>query len=128
MTVLTCPKCQGRLDSILYQGIEVDRCCQCAGIWFDDTEVEALKGLKGSETIDLGDSTTPSHDDTQNEAILCPRCQMPMNRLLDMDKYPIWYEQCPQCYGIWLDAGEFNQFKQNFSPQGWLSRLKKRLT
>lgn len=126
MSVLTCPKCQRPLDSILFQTIEVDRCCQCAGMWFDDTEIETLKDLKGSETIDLGENKTSKATETENTSISCPRCQITMNRLLDMDQYPVWYEQCPKCYGIWLDAGEFNQFKQNFRSNSLLGRIKRK--
>jgi Zn-finger nucleic acid-binding protein len=37
-----------------------------------------------------------------------------MIRMVDIDQHCIWYEKCPACYGVWLDAGEFKNFKDNF--------------
>ncbi len=124
MKPLICPKCSGKLDSVIYNDIEVDRCHQCQGIWFDETEADELKEIKGSEIIDLEESPPISEHDDLEQVVRCPRCQVKMIKLLDMDKYQIWYEQCPQCHGIWLDAGEFHQFKENFLPQGWLQTVR----
>jgi Zn-finger nucleic acid-binding protein len=43
------------MEVIEYNGIEIDRCTNCFGMWFDHLEKEDLKTLKGSETIDIGD-------------------------------------------------------------------------
>ena len=32
---MTCPKCNGTMQTTKYQGIEVDRCASCGGLWFD---------------------------------------------------------------------------------------------
>lgn len=121
MKVLSCPKCEGELQSVVYDDIEIDRCCQCSGIWFDSSEAEQLKQLKGSESIDVGQLNLENQKQSLEENVYCPRCQVPMIKILDFDKYPIWYETCPQCQGIWFDSGEFKKFKDNFS-QHLLSR------
>lgn len=122
MKLLSCPKCRGKLEPIIYEGIEVDRCCQCKGIWFDFSEAENLKKVRGSETIDIGQLNRENHKETLDTDIICPRCNIAMIKLLDIDKHPIWYETCPQCQGIWFDAGEFKKFKDNFSHSKLLSR------
>jgi Zn-finger nucleic acid-binding protein len=33
------------MESVSYQGVEVDRCAKCAGLWFDMLEAEDLKKL-----------------------------------------------------------------------------------
>lgn len=120
MNKIACPKCSGHLEPTTYAGIEVDRCTHCAGIWFDSLEAEALKAVRGSESLDRGHLDSESQGDAIDQdidrEILCPRCRIPMIRMLDIDRYKIWYECCPQCQGLWLDAGEFKQFKQNFQP------------
>ncbi|MDJ0508067.1 MAG: zf-TFIIB domain-containing protein [Crocosphaera sp.] len=122
MKSLKCPKCGGTLEAIMYEDIEVDRCCQCTGIWFDSSEAENLKRLKGSEKIDIGDLNTEKATETLDATIPCPRCHVSMIKMLDLDKHPIWYETCPQCQGIWFDAGEFKKFKDNFSQPKLLSK------
>ena len=37
------PKCQYDMEAIEYEGIEVDRCKICQGIWFDAGESDWLR-------------------------------------------------------------------------------------
>ena len=124
MKAIKCPKCNIKLNMIYYQNIAVERCIKCEGIWFDTTEAEELKKIKGSENIDIG---YPEIGDTYNriqQQIKCPKCRGKMQKMLDIDRYSIWYEQCIQCRGIWLDAGEFKKFKQNFQPHNLMNLTK----
>lgn len=122
---MTCPKCRGQLEQATYAEIEVDRCTKCAGIWFDSQEAEALKTIQGSESLDLGTANANSQLDARDRDISCPRCRVAMMRMLDLDRHKIWYECCLKCQGMWLDAGEFKQFKENFrSKLGWRDRAR----
>jgi Transcription factor zinc-finger len=37
-----CPKCPGKLESYTFQGIALDRCHECGGIWLDKGELEEI--------------------------------------------------------------------------------------
>lgn len=39
---MKCPKCGGDLGTEVYHNIQVDRCNDCKGVWFDAGEVESL--------------------------------------------------------------------------------------
>lgn len=39
---MKCPKCGADLTVEEYHGIEIDRCSECQGIWFDAGEAELL--------------------------------------------------------------------------------------
>jgi len=52
---MECPKCHSEFKKIVYEGIEVERCTKCEGIWFDALEHKDLKTKKGSASIDTGD-------------------------------------------------------------------------
>ncbi|WP_446369806.1 zf-TFIIB domain-containing protein [Coleofasciculus sp. G3-WIS-01] len=108
---MKCPKCQGNLESVVYADIEVDRCTDCYGIWFDSQEAQTLKEIEGSEAIDTGDPQIGSKFNAI-EDINCPKCQTRMTKMVDLKQHHIWYEKCPICYGIWFDAGEFKDYKQ----------------
>ncbi|AFZ34794.1 hypothetical protein Sta7437_1224 [Stanieria cyanosphaera PCC 7437] len=125
MSSLQCPKCNGRLKAVVYQGIEIDRCQQCGGIWFDSQEAETLKQIKGSDTVDLGQTEISDQFNLTEEEVDCPRCQKPMIRMLDIDRYNLWYEKCLNCGGVWFDAGEFKQFKQNFQTKTFFNVAKR---
>ncbi len=125
MSPLVCPKCRGCLEQVVWAGIEVDRCLNCKGIWFDSEEAEQLKTIKGSESLDIGDQAIGDQINQLTNDIRCPRCKnVKMTRLVDIDEHCIWYEICPKCQGVWLDAGEFKNFKDNFKPKGVLNRFR----
>jgi hypothetical protein len=39
---LTCPKCGDELVEISYDGVTIDRCNGCSGVWLDAGELEIL--------------------------------------------------------------------------------------
>jgi uncharacterized protein len=43
---MRCPKCGMALIEIDYKGIKVDKCSECAGIWLDAGELEAVSKLE----------------------------------------------------------------------------------
>lgn len=98
------------MGSVRFDGIEVDRCTGCGGLWFDRLEEQKLKAKKGSEVIDTGDAKVGrSHNDQRN--VRCPRCSVKMVRMVDAAQPHIWYEGCAVCGGTYFDAGEFRDFK-----------------
>lgn len=44
---LPCPRCDGRLKEMTYEGIQIDRCTKCNGIWLDAGEMEQLTKKEG---------------------------------------------------------------------------------
>jgi len=44
---MRCPKCGSELVAIEYQGIEVDKCIACEGIWLDCGELEQVASKEG---------------------------------------------------------------------------------
>lgn len=47
MSVLVCPVCQGAMREINQQGVLIDTCTQCRGVWLDRGELEKLSTLVG---------------------------------------------------------------------------------
>jgi len=39
---MRCPKCGMSLKEIEYQGVKIDKCAQCDGIWLDAGELETV--------------------------------------------------------------------------------------
>ena len=109
---MNCPKCNAVMEQVTYQDITVDRCTGCQGIWFDMLEREALEKLKGSESIDTGDAQVGKKFNEKGR-IACPICRVDMLRMVDAHQPHIWFEGCPICYGVFLDAGEFRDLKEH---------------
>lgn len=39
---LQCPKCDGQLQALMFEGVELDACDKCGGVWLDANELAAL--------------------------------------------------------------------------------------
>jgi hypothetical protein len=37
-----CPKCDGKLVEVAFEGVQIDICDKCGGAWLDSGELEAL--------------------------------------------------------------------------------------
>ncbi len=109
---MNCPKCNADMGKVDFHNIEIDRCTNCKGIWFDMLEHEDLKKIKGSGAIDTGD---PEKGKEYNKIDLidCPKCRSRMVRMVDAAQPHIWYESCSLCHGVFFDAGEFTDFKEH---------------
>jgi len=105
-----CPKCDFAMQPVSFQDIEVDRCTNCFGLWFDMLEAEHLKQTSGSEAIDIGSAST-GKEENKIGSIKCPKDSVAMLRMVVNDQPHIWYEACPICHGTYFDAGEFTDFK-----------------
>lgn len=109
---MKCPKCGGVLEPVAQDSIEVDRCAQCGGLWFDRMEADRLRKVPSSaKAIDTGDAKV-GEQQNQIGKIECPRCHTQMIRMVDLEQHHIWYESCTVCYGKWFDAGEFKDLQQ----------------
>lgn len=45
MSVLTCPVCQGGMREVNKNGVLIDTCTQCRGVWLDRGELEKLAAI-----------------------------------------------------------------------------------
>lgn len=108
---MRCPKCSGAMQAVLFEGIQIERCAQCSGLWFDRLEAEELKRLSGSEAIDIGSDET-GQAQNRIDRIDCPNCAVALVRMVVNGQPHIWYEACSICGGSYFDAGEFRDFKR----------------
>jgi uncharacterized protein len=106
-----CPKCLAQLEVIDFKGIEIERCSNCFGLFFDHLEKEGLKALRGAESIDVGDEFVGAR---YNEImdVACPKCRIKMTHVYQKEPFEIKFESCPQCHGAFFDAGEFRDYME----------------
>lgn len=118
---MNCPKCISPMVKVTIDDIEVDRCTDCQGLFFDEFEKERLRKLKGAESLDVGDPKT-GKEFNRVDRIHCPRCSSQMIRMVDIDQPHIWFEHCTVCGGAFFDAGEFRELSQH-SITGFFKNL-----
>ena len=109
---MECPKCETQMVIITHEGITIDRCTGCGGIWFDANERESLLATaNGARAVDTGDPKL-GQQMNENDRINCPHCTTQMIRMVDNDRPDIHFEQCAACGGSFLDAGELRELKR----------------
>ena len=126
---INCPRCSAAMGKVTFGSVVVDRCTACKGLWFDAREHERLKDVEGAETIDTGAPVSPAAADAPKQPgdakIDCPVCHTRMIRMVDHRQPHIHYESCTVCHGVFFDAGEFRDYKEQTVSEwfkGWGKR------
>ena len=106
---MRCPACFNELSQLKVGELVVDVCQGgCGGIWFDAFELQKVD----EENESLGE---PLLHIRRNERLTvdqsrkreCPRCAgIKLHRHFFSAKRRVEVDQCPNCGGYWLDAGE----------------------
>ena len=99
---------------------EVDSCKSCGGVWLDADE---LKKLDDNMFVDVETIEYKAAQAGQDDAVLmCPRCQVKMDKVHPAGFEKIVVDNCPTCKGFWLDTGELEKMR-DVSDQMLISSL-----
>lgn len=112
------------MEAVRFESIEVDRCTSCKGLFFDAMEAENLRKKPGSQAIDVGDAAVGKTQNA-NDRIRCPRDTTKMIRIVDPQQPHLWLETCAVCNGMFFDAGEFRDWKDETLldlVRGWFAK------
>lgn len=123
---MRCPACQAALVVVEREGIELDWCVECGGLWFDEGEMELL-GEKAGRQLEAEDLGRWAGNASEIGERRCPRCPRRMERLTlppretSGDATPIEIDRCPD-HGVWLDRGELGRIMRRLAPRPTTSR------
>jgi Zn-finger nucleic acid-binding protein len=106
---MNCPACFNRLTPRHAGSITVDVCQEgCGGIWFDAFElaqVDEASDAAGHGLLEVRSDPRLTVDHSRKRS--CPRCDnVKLMRHFYSARKRIQVDQCPNCAGYWLDAGE----------------------
>ncbi|HXT98905.1 MAG TPA: zf-TFIIB domain-containing protein [Polyangia bacterium] len=108
-TNICCVKCNSILDKATFQGLEVDLCPKCGGLWLDRGEISRASKLPQAELARLRALLTgaagPPPVPTESVAP-CPVCPGSLAEVM-LGKVRVDY--CSRCQGIFLDKGELEE-------------------
>jgi uncharacterized protein len=107
---MRCVKCDGALVAVRIDGIDVDQCNACAGIWFDAHELERVLRRPHIEPI-LNQARANAVDDARRGR--CPRCRGEGYLVrIASSKAAMHIDTCATCGGKWLDGGEIDLLRK----------------
>lgn len=117
---MPCPDCQKPLDVIEFElepPLQIEKCGDCLGMFFNPGELEALLEAKTSPLIWLDktqlDALGEEKWDRNHDRVYhqCPICSDRMHHVNFGGKSGVILDQCGT-HGVWLDAGELRQLKE----------------
>jgi Zn-finger nucleic acid-binding protein len=118
----SCPDCALELESKVVQGVHLDTCRKCAGIFFDDGEIATVKRQSPIALSELDSLIEPEEagDAFRHEKVrLCPACSTTMTAYRYMYSSPVVLDACENCGGIWVENGELRMMAEYArGPQG----------
>ena len=106
---MKCPACFNKLTELQIGNLALDVCQGgCGGIWFDAFELQKVdeeSEAAGEPLLHLQRNERIVVDPSRKRE--CPRCaDVKLHRHFFSAKRRVQVDQCPNCGGYWLDAGE----------------------
>jgi uncharacterized protein len=99
---MKCPNDNADLASAKRDGLQVEACPQCQGLWLNRQELNALE----DEAFNLGDDEKGTlMAEPEPSTRICPECGKPMQSF-QYRFYDLRLDYCADGHGFWLDAGE----------------------
>jgi Zn-finger nucleic acid-binding protein len=96
------------MEQLKYEGVTVDRCSACEGIWLDYGELRQIAMIHEEQFTreELEAAMETDADKMEESTALCPRCGMSMEK---REIQATVIDVCPQRDGLWLDRGELER-------------------
>jgi Zn-finger nucleic acid-binding protein len=118
---MDCPACGHALSSRTAGDLTVDVCDGgCGGIWFDHFElrkVDEQSESAGEALLDV--RRDPAVQVDPSKRYVCPKCTdgVVMMRHFWSVKRAVTIDECPECGGTFVDAGELAQIRAEFPTE-----------
>ncbi len=111
---MKCPACFNPLTELQIGSVRVDVCRGgCGGVWFDAFELQRVDEeheTAGEPLLEIERDPRVVVDSARKRE--CPRCAgVKLHRHFFSAKRRVEVDECPNCGGYWLDAGELAQIR-----------------
>lgn len=107
---MQCPRDESKLVPVESEGLKLNACTTCQGMWFDSGELRQAKD-QAAPDLDWLDFEIWKHEDefeVKAHPRRCPACDKGMVSLT-YGTTRVVIDTCPVCHGTWLDEGEFER-------------------
>jgi Zn-finger nucleic acid-binding protein len=102
---MDCPDCKNAMITLELEGVEIDYCTNCGGIWLDAGELELLLGEPDKAKRLLNSFRIDS--ESTEKAKKCPICYKKMQKIVVGSSKPVLLiDKCRRGDGLWFDKGE----------------------
>lgn len=113
---MRCPACDVKMFVMECLEIELDRCAECHGTWFDRDEVALLfTDTAGNVFPELAMDAIEALPDAKvaEEPKHCPICGKKMRKVNIGPSARVLVDACPRGHGIWFDDREVEELAED---------------
>lgn len=113
---MQCPRTKSDLIKINVGEIEIFSSAH-GGVFFDNRQIVSFSDPAQKRAVVLAEhlSSLPAVDTNLKARIHCPKCpSIVMMRRFFTPLHAVEIDECPNCAGIWLDAGELDKIHENY--------------
>ncbi|WP_425401079.1 zf-TFIIB domain-containing protein [Aeoliella sp.] len=109
---MKCPRDGAELATVRIDGVELDKCHHCDGLWFDQGELDRVRNLDFTDVEERLEQKYGNPDVAAgkvNGYMRCPRCT---DGRLQEFTYTygnrVRIDRCNECLGVWVDDNELD--------------------
>jgi len=124
---MNCPRCRASLHPEVYEGVEVDRCAACKGIWLDDGELQPILNEFSQKFSNrliqsaLGNANLGIPASEKASVEPCPKCSKPMDPMNWGATSGVVVDRCVE-HGVWFDHEELDRVQA--VHEAWSQKIK----
>ena len=112
---MDCLRCGNAMRKFPLDGVLIDKCDNCQGVWLDADELDRIKYDDGKEQNELAREIRSEQLAEKRRLMttvgLCPKCQR--SKLTTFIRSGVEIDQCPTCFGLFFDHGELQRLIAN---------------
>ncbi|MBD3271237.1 MAG: hypothetical protein GF384_01705 [Elusimicrobia bacterium] len=114
-----CPACNRELTEMTVEGVKLDVCDNgCGGIWFDNFELKKFDEQHEPTGLLLKINKDDAITVDLKKRRKCPRCKdVTMMQHFFSVKRKVTIDECQNCGGVWLDAGELAAIRDLYATE-----------
>jgi Zn-finger nucleic acid-binding protein len=115
--VVRCPQCEVPMKPVTARAnpgslIELDQCGQCGGIWCDKWELFPIQADEAARLEPADQELLRAPIPLIKKELFCPRCTARMSVVKEPSLgTDVQFQRCFKCESIWLNRGQFTQYK-----------------
>jgi len=125
-----CPVDDFTLRQESYEGVTIDVCPHCSGVWLDAGELEAVQEAQASDFRDVptgGLDAVRAAEGMARSASETPRTCVECNSGLIQKEYAfasqVMIDNCPKGHGMWLDKNELSRLEMFYEDEQDLDKI-----
>lgn len=119
-----CPVDDFTLVQENYEGVTIDRCPHCSGVWLDEGELEAIQNNQDSDfrgvPDDAMDYVTGAVGMARSETektLSCIKCESDLVKREYSFTSQVIIDNCPKGHGMWLDKAELQRLEKFYEEE-----------